>query len=148
MFDTHTKSGLFLRGFQLMIVYFNYVKGDFSAHNTDRPYFTNSTTPQRVLQNIGVAVDSIKQEFPLLPVFPLLGNNDLPGDYVLPVDDTWYNETLALFAPLILCSGCPDNESKPTSMDVLRKTYLDGGYYSVNLTKSEFSYQYVTNCFV
>lgn len=88
-----------------------------------------------MLQNIGLAVNSIQKEFASVPVFPMLGNNDLPGHYILPVDQTWYNETLALFAPLILCSGCPETVPKPTSMDILKKTYLDGGYYSVNLTR-------------
>lgn len=88
-----------------------------------------------MLQNIGLAVNSIQKEFASVPVFPMLGNNDLPGHYILPVDQTWYNETLAVFAPLILCSGCPETVPKPTSMDILKKTYLDGGYYSVNLTR-------------
>jgi hypothetical protein len=102
----------------------------------DRPYFTNLTTPLRVLRNIGLSVNRIKKAFPSIPVFPLLGNNDLPGDYVIPETKQWYTETLAIFAPLILCAGCPEELPKPTSMDVLKKTYLDGGYYSVNLTKT------------
>ncbi|XP_031551912.1 acid sphingomyelinase-like phosphodiesterase 3a isoform X2 [Actinia tenebrosa] len=113
---------------------FALMTGDFSAHKMDRPYFTNSTVPHHVLQNIALAVNSIRKEFPSTPVFPILGNNDLPDHYVLPLDETWYNETLVLFAPLILCSGCPAEVPKPTSMDILEKTYLDGGYYSVNLT--------------
>ncbi|KAK3709033.1 hypothetical protein QZH41_014912, partial [Actinostola sp. cb2023] len=109
---------------------------DFSAHNMDLPYFTNMTTPARVLNNIRISANKTKRAFPKIPIFPLLGNNDLPGHYILPVSSDWYVSTLALFAPLILCDGCPDDVSKPTSLDILKKTYLDGGYYSVNMTNT------------
>ncbi|KAK3709034.1 hypothetical protein QZH41_014913, partial [Actinostola sp. cb2023] len=111
---------------------------DFSAHDMNSAYFANmtSTTPERVLNNIRISASKTKKAFPKIPIFPMLGNNDLPGHYTLPVSSDWYVSTLALFAPLILCDGCPDDVSKPTSLDVLKKTYLDGGYYSVNMTNT------------
>ena len=71
--------------------------------------------------------------FPDIPVFPAFGNNDLPGPYILPNNSDWYKTVLSYWAPLILCSECPDDVQRPTTMETLNETFLDGGYYSVNI---------------
>ena len=108
--------------------------GDLSAHDVNEPYFNNATKPsERTLNNIFTSINKTRATFSRIPAFPMLGNNDLPGHYQLPLNNDWYTKTLASFAPLILCDGCPDDVPKPTDMETLKKTFLDGGYYRVNL---------------
>ena len=71
--------------------------------------------------------------FPVIPVFPAFGNNDLPGHYILPNNSDWYKTVLTYWAPLILCEKCSDPVQKPTTMEALAKTFIEGGYYSVNI---------------
>lgn len=86
-----------------------------------------------VLESMSLVSSNIHQVFPDIPVFPAFGNNDLPGHYILPNNSAWYRTILSYWAPLILCSECQEHVQKPTTIEALSKTFLDGGYYSVNI---------------
>ena len=90
--------------------------------------------PQRVLDNIAQVSSKTHLRFSDIPVFPVVGNNDLPGHYVLPNSTSdWYKKLLSYWSPLILCSGCPSNVKKPTTQNVLEQSFLEGGYYNISI---------------
>lgn len=107
--------------------------GDTSAHRTDR-LFPNSTTRRKeVLKIIKASNDEVSSAFPSIPYFPCIGNNDLPGHYVMPgYNDTWYSDLLDIWQDSILCRNCPHNYT-PTTKDELRRTFLNGGYYNASV---------------
>ena len=87
-----------------------------------------------MLDNIARVSDKTHEAFSKIPVFPLIGNNDLPGHYVLPNSTSdWYKTVLSHWAPLILCSACSSEVNRPTSMEVLQETFLEGGYYNASI---------------
>lgn len=89
---------------------------------------------QRVLDNIAYVSNQTHLRFSDIPVFPVVGNNDLPGHYVLPNSTSdWYKKLLSYWEPLILCSGCPGSVKQPTTQAVLEKSFLEGGYYKVSI---------------
>ena len=89
--------------------------------------------PQRVLDNIAQVSNKTHLRFSDIPVFPVVGNNDLPGHYVLPNSTSdWYKKILTYWEPLIMCSGCPSSK-KTTTQAELDKTFLEGGYYKVSI---------------
>ncbi|XP_048579257.1 sphingomyelinase phosphodiesterase D isoform X2 [Nematostella vectensis] len=114
---------------------FMIITGDMSSHKTDASYLPKGKTSERVLHNIKLASAKIHNAFPKIPVFPMLGNNDFEGHYVLPntSHDQWYNKTLEVFAPMILCSNCSTQDTAATTMAELKTTFLDGGYYKVHI---------------
>ena len=96
--------------------------------------WTNYAGPQRVLDNIATVSKQMHSRFANIPIFPMIGNNDLPGHYVLPKSsDDWYQKLLANWAPLILCSDCPGDVEKPTTQAVLQESFLEGGYYNASI---------------
>ena len=95
--------------------------------------WTNYAGPQRVLDNIAEVTNQTRSRFSNIPVFPMIGNNDLPGHYVLANSSDWYKKLLSYWAPLILCSGCPDDVKKPTTRAVLEESFLEGGYYNASI---------------
>lgn len=104
--------------------------GDLSGHKM----WTNYSGPERVLDNIASVSGKIHSMFPNIPIFPLIGNNDLPGHYILPnSSNDWYQRLLAYWEPLILCSGCPGYAKNLTTKAVLQKSFLEGGYYNASI---------------
>ena len=95
--------------------------------------WTNYAGPQRVLDNIAEVSNKTHSRFPSIPIFPIIGNNDLPGHYVLPNSSDWYRKLLSFWAPLILCPLCPDDVNKPTTQAVLEESFLKGGYYNASI---------------
>lgn len=111
-------------------VSFVLLTGDFSGHRM----WTQYAGPQRVLDNIAYVSNQTHLRFSDIPVFPVVGNNDLPGHYVLPNSTSdWYKKLLSYWEPLILCSGCPGSVKQPTTQAVLEKSFLEGGYYKVSI---------------
>ena len=107
-----------------------------------------SEGPKTVLDSTVQATNMIHQAFPDVPVFPVLGNNDLPGPYTLPNEtSSWYQSLLVQWAPLILCSQCPKEVLRPTDMTTLRSTFLDGGYYNVSIAGKQKCYLCSSCCF-
>ena len=94
---------------------------------------TDDQGSPNVLKAMSLVSSKAHEVFPDIPVFPSFGNNDLPGHYILPNNTDWYKTVLSYWAPLILCSDCPDAVKKPTTMDELTKTFLEGGYYSASI---------------
>lgn len=107
-------------------VNFILITGDLSGHKM----WTNYSGPERVLDNIASVSGKIHSMFPNIPIFPLIGNNDLPGHYILPnSSNDWYQRLLAYWEPLILCSGCPGYAKNLN----LQKSFLEGGYYNASI---------------
>ncbi|XP_078353995.1 cyclic GMP-AMP phosphodiesterase SMPDL3A-like, partial [Oculina patagonica] len=104
------------------------LSGDSSAHG-----LTDDFGSPNVLKSMSLVSSKTHEVFPDIPVFPAFGNNDLPGHYILPNNSDWYRTVLSYWAPLILCAECPDNVPRPTSFEALNETFMDGGYYSVNI---------------
>lgn len=102
--------------------------GDSAAHG-----MTDTQGSHKVLQAMSLVSSKAHEAFPNIPIFPSFGNNDLPGHYILPNSSEWYETVLSYWSPLILCSKCPPNVTKTTTQEKLKKTFLDGGYYSVNI---------------
>ena len=101
-----------------------------AAHELVKP----DGDPAEVLKAMFLASDLIHKQFPEIPVFPVFGNNDLPGDYILPNETSkWYSTILKKWFPLILCNDCPDEVARPTDMETLSTTFLKGGYYNVSI---------------
>ena len=107
---------------------FLFLLGDSSGHSLSDDHGSDN-----VLKSMSLVSTKMHEVFPDIPVFPALGNNDLPGDYILPNNSDWYKTVLSYWAPLILCSECPDDVQMPTTMEALKETFMDGGYYSVNV---------------
>lgn len=104
--------------------------GDFSAHGM----WTSYAGPQRVLDNIATVSKQMHSRFPKIPIFPMIGNNDLPGHYVLPkAGDDWYQKVLSSWESLIMCSECPSSVKKPTTQAILQESFLEGGYYNASI---------------
>ena len=114
----------------IIVLKLRYFIGDLSAHD-----MTDDQGSPNVLKAIQTVSSKAHEVFPDIPIFPAFGNNDIPGHYVLPINrsDPWYETVLTYWAPLILCPGCPKDVQRPTTMDALKKTFLDGGYYSANI---------------
>lgn len=110
-------------------VSFILLTGDLSGHGM----WTSYAGPHRVLDNIAQVSNRTHARFPNIPIFPVVGNNDLPGHYVLPNSSDWYKELLTSWAPLILCSSCPNDVKKPTTLVVLEESFLEGGYYNASI---------------
>lgn len=111
----------------MKIAYFLSV-GDSSAHG-----LTDDHGSPKVLKAMSMVASEAHKVFPDIPIFLAIGNNDLPGHYILPNNSDWYKTVLSYWAPLILCSHCPRSVEKPTTMEELAKTFLEGGYYKVNI---------------
>lgn len=94
---------------------------------------TDTQGSLKVLNALATVASKAHAVFPDIPIFPSFGNNDLPGHYILPNNSDWYKTVLSYWAPLILCSKCPDGVQKPTTIEKLTKTFLDGGYYSADI---------------
>ncbi|KAL9951390.1 hypothetical protein ACROYT_G044044 [Oculina patagonica] len=88
---------------------------------------------QRILQGIVATANNTHAFFPDIPVFPVLGLNDFLVPYILPNSSDWYETVLSYWAPLIVCDGCPVDVNEPTTMAVLKKTFLEGGYYNASI---------------
>ena len=96
--------------------------------------WTSYAGPQRVLDNIAEVSNQTHSRFLDIPVFPVIGNNDLPGHYVLPNSSSdWYRQLLSYWSPMILCSGCLSSLKKPTTQTVLEESFLEGGYYNASI---------------
>lgn len=104
--------------------------GDLSGHRM----WTNFSGADKVLDNIAIVSSKVHSTFPKIPVFPVIGNNDLPGHYVLPNSTSdWYKKLLTFWSPLILCSGCPGYTRNLIRERVLQETFLEGGYYNTSI---------------
>ena len=96
--------------------------------------WTDYAGPQRVLDNIATVSKQVHSRFPNIPTFPVIGNNDLPGHYVLPnASSDWYKKVLSSWAPLIVCSDCPSGVTRPTTQAILQESFLEGGYYNASI---------------
>ena len=103
------------------------VPGDTSPHNLGKD------TRAKALKAILKTSEEIYSTFPDVPLFPCIGNNDLPRDYVMPDEnDTLYSDLLDIWQDAILCKHC-DRKYQTTTLKELRKTFLYGGYYSVSI---------------
>ena len=103
--------------------------------------WSGSEGPKTVLNNIALATNMTHQAFPDVPVFPMLGNNDLPAHSTLPNEtSSWYQSVLVQWAPLILCTECPKEVLRPTDMTTLTSTFLEGGYYNVSIAGKQKCY--------
>lgn len=107
---------------------FYFVTGDSAAHG-----LTDDQGSPNVLKAMSMVSSKAHEVFADIPIFPAFGNNDLPGHYILPNNSDWYKTVLSYWAPLILCSECPESVHRPTTLEALTKTFLDGGYYSVEI---------------
>lgn len=108
--------------------------GDFSGHGM----WTSYAGPQRVLDNIATVSKQMHSRFPKIPIFPMIGNNDLPGHYVLPkAGDDWYQKVLSSWESLIMCSECPSSVKKPTTQAILQESFLEGGYYNASIAGNQ-----------
>ena len=127
----------------IIVLKLRYFIGDLSAHD-----MTDDQGSPNVLKAIQTVSSKAHEVFPDIPIFPAFGNNDIPGHYVLPINrsDPWYKTVLTYWAPLILCPGCPKDVQRPTTMDTLKKTFLDGGYYSANIAGWFIETSRVTPC--
>lgn len=103
------------------------------AHRMEKG-FVNGTVLEHVMNTLNASSQIIKNVFPTTPVLPSMGNNDLPGDYVLPKSDSFYKSLLEIWKPLIVCSKCT---LKVTTEEELTKTFLVGGYYKAELKGRE-----------
>ena len=82
---------------------------------------------------------AVQLTFPDIPYFPSIGNNDLPGHYIMPDEnDTWYSDLLNIWEDAILCKHCKDHY-EPTTAEELRQTFLYGGYYKVSVAGVEIN---------
>lgn len=106
-----------------------FFEGDQVAHRMDKG-FVKGTTKERVLSTINITSSAMKSMFSDIPLLPSMGNNDLPGDYVLPKDDSFYKSLLKIWKPLIICDKCA---SKVTTEEELKKTFHAGGYYKAEI---------------
>ena len=85
--------------------------------------------------------------FQIFQFFLLLATmHDLPGNYILPKNSDWYKTVLSYWAPLILCTKCPDDVQKPTTMEALNETFLNGGYYNVSIVGKIISIKITEKC--
>ncbi|XP_015775401.1 PREDICTED: acid sphingomyelinase-like phosphodiesterase 3a [Acropora digitifera] len=107
---------------------FMLLTGDSAAHG-----MTDTQGSHKVLHAMSLVSSKAHEMFPEIPIFPCFGNNDLPGHYILPNSSEWYETVLSYWSPLILCSKCPPNVTKTTTPEKLKKTFLNGGYYSANI---------------
>lgn len=105
-----------------------YSVGDSSAHG-----LTDDHGSPKVLKAMSVVASEAHKVFPDIPIFPAIGNNDFPGHYVLLNNTNWYKTALSYWASLILCSDCPRNVERPTTVEELTKTFLEDGYCKVNI---------------
>ncbi len=113
--------------------------GDEVAHALDK-IADNNTRIERALQTMKVASNSISNTFPNIPFLASFGNNDLLGNYLLPVDKGYYESVLKIWQPLILCEKC---KLKVTTEEELRKTFLVGGFYKAEI-KGKLPWFYLT----
>lgn len=132
-FTNHKSATLFgnsekLSYYQSLFFFSVSIIGDSAGHG-----LTDAFGSHKVLNSLSFVSSKAHEAFPEIPVFPAFGNNDLPGHYILPNNSDWYKTVLTYWAPLILCEKCPDHVQKPTTMEALAKTFIDGGYYSVNI---------------
>lgn len=116
--------------------------GDFSGHQM----WTSYAGPQRVLDNIATVSKQMHSRFPNIPIFPMIGNNDLPGHYVLPkAGDDWYQKVLSSWESLIMCSECPGSVKKPTTQAILQESFLEGGYYNASIAGNQCHIKIIAN---
>lgn len=113
--------------------------GDSSAHG-----LTDDHGSPKVLKAMSVVASEAHKVFPDIPIFPAIGNNDFPGHYVLLNNTNWYKTVLSHWASLILCSDCPRNVERPTTVEELTKTFLEDGYYKVNIAGEIQAFHWVS----
>ena len=118
---------LFQHGKVLLLIFFVLI-GDSAGHG-----LADDHGSPNVLKSMSLVSSKLHEVFPDIPVFLAFGNNDLPGHYILPNNSDWYRTVLSYWAPLILCSECPDDVQRPTTMEALTETFMEGGYYSANI---------------
>ncbi|XP_063679741.1 sphingomyelinase phosphodiesterase C-like [Bolinopsis microptera] len=75
------------------------------------------------LDSISSVFKQFQHHFPSTPVFPTVGNNDLPAHNTVP-DISWYTSLLKMFEPAIT------RGHKVTLPDNFREIFMYGGYYS------------------
>ena len=108
--------------------------------------WTSYAGPQQVLDNIATVSKQMSSRFPNIPIFPMIGNNDLPGHYVLPkAGDDWYQKVLSSWESLIMCSECPGSVKKPTTQAILQESFLEGGYYNVSIAGNQCHTKIIAN---
>ena len=125
-----------------VLVIFSVLLGDSAGHDLSDLEHGSAN----VLKSMSLVASKIHEVFPDIPVFPAFGNNDLPGNYILPNSSDWYKTVLSYWAPLILCYKCPDDVQKPTTMGALNETFLNGGYYNVNIVGKIISVKITQKC--
>ena len=105
-----------------------------SCHKLDQAWFSSGSASERVFDINSNGSQLISARFSDIPVFPIVGNNDLPGDYILPnATNNWYERLLKLWSTMITCSNCPSSVPRPTSLAVLEKSFIEGGYYNASI---------------
>ena len=110
---------------KLLLIY----TGDQVAHRVDKG-FVNGTTTERALMLIRSTCQAVQKVFPDKPFLPSFGNNDLPGNYMLPDNSSFYESVLKIWKPLILCGKC---QLKVTTEKELEESFLKGGYYKADI---------------
>ena len=109
------------------------LSGDTCAHQL------TTNRRQEALKIMNTASKAVQSTFPDTPYFPNIGNNDLPGHYVMPDEnDTWYSDLLNIWEDAILCKHCKDHY-QTTTAEELRQTFLYGGYYKVSIAGGKMS---------
>ncbi|RDD47884.1 Acid sphingomyelinase-like phosphodiesterase 3a [Trichoplax sp. H2] len=107
------------------------VSGDFVCHRLYE--LSQPDLYRRVRDSITYTSTRLVEAFPATPVFPAIGNNDMIGDYIIPVNSQWYETIFSMWSALILCPFCPDRLRPITSFNAIRETFLQGGYYKVEI---------------
>ncbi|XP_057302784.1 acid sphingomyelinase-like phosphodiesterase 3a isoform X2 [Hydractinia symbiolongicarpus] len=104
------------------------ITGDQSAHSYD--YFQVNAT-ESVLWSIGNSTVIIGDGLPTVPVFPLIGNNDLFIDYgPPPKNHSYLYEALgSVFEPYIFRGSV----KKLNTRDEFLQTFEYGGYYKITI---------------
>ena len=109
--------------------------GDFAAHHTAMPYPEGSNTfPMLLASHAGVA-DILSQKFPDTLIVPAFGNNDAEyHDNPTPHENEFffYDYIFNLWFLLL-----PENNRHFSYEDKqeIYKTFIEGGYYRVDLTE-------------
>jgi hypothetical protein len=110
---------------------FGIITGDFVAHDLDRSFSDDTGLRAALLttvqQTVGMLMARAPAGFPLIPV---IGNNDMPHDYVLPnpVADGWYGALWATLAPLLQCGG--DSVCINGTLASAGASFAAGGYFA------------------
>lgn len=108
--------------------------GDHAAHGIVD--VVNVNTTGQVINAIRVVSEKFMETFPDSPVFPVLGNADVPNqNYIMPtgsVGQDWLRKIWDQWEPLVTCRNCSNTVKQQLEVDVSEFVSSGIGYYSVN----------------